>query len=268
MPDDVLELARVTKRYRRGGPTVLDEVSLRLRRGELAELRGHNGSGKSTLLRVACGFSQPSGGRVVRSSAGFGFVPDRVAPPGRMTGRSYLTHLGSMAGMERHQIAVAAESVTARLGLDPGLDAPLGTLSRGNLRKVLLTQCLIRPVHLMVLDEPFIALDADASDALTELILERADAGVTFLIATHGSGLPGVRWVLSQGRLLLDDDPEEASDEGFLVDLDVPASSRAGEPLPGGGVRYRLPADELETFLVRAIADGAHVRRVQPEPRR
>lgn len=266
MADDVLELARVTKRYRRGGPNVLDEISLQVRAGELATLRGRNGSGKSTLLRIACGFGRPSAGRVIRRSS-FGFVPDRAAPPGRLTARSYLTHLGRMAGLGRHQLATSIDEVSGRLALDPGLDAALGTLSRGNLRKVLLTQCLIRPVHLMVLDEPFTALDAAAESALTELIRERLDSGVGFLIATHTAGLPGTSWVLNEG-VLTEQQVGQPADPVFLVELTGPLPSGAGESLPGGRVRYRIAVDELETFLQQAIADGARVRRVEPEPDR
>lgn len=281
MAKDVLELVRVTKRYRRFSPNILDEVSLRLRRGELATLRGRNGSGKSTLLRVAGGFSRPTAGRVVRHGGGFGFVPDRAAPPSRMSARGYLTHLGRMAGMGRGQIATSIEEVSGRLGLAPGLDAAIGTLSRGNLRKVLLTQCLIRPAELMVLDEPFTALDADAETALTGLIGERLGSGVAFLIATHTAGLPGSSWVLSEGRLVEDDAgsaPNHADDVGdhsaappgevFLIDLAGPATAGAGEQLAGGGVQYRVPAGDVETFLQQAITDGARIRRVEPEPGR
>lgn len=185
-------------------------------------------------------------------------------PAGRLPGRSYLTHLGRVAGLGRRELASSIDEVSGRQGLNPGLDVALDTLSRGNLHNVPLTQCLIRPVALMALDEPFTALDTAAKLALIDLIGERLKVGVGFLIATHSTGLPGTTWVLNSGRVT-EDGPAEPGGEVFLVELTGPDRYGDGVPLPGGGTRHRLPAGELEACLQRAISDGARVRRVEPE---
>ncbi|MGC3955132.1 MAG: ATP-binding cassette domain-containing protein [Propionicimonas sp.] len=259
----VVEFAAVTKRYRRRSAPVLDGVSLRVDAGNLTQLHGDNGSGKSTLLRLAGGFSRPSAGVVHRGYGALGFVPDRVNPPARLTARGYLAHQARLAGG-----TARPDQLAERLELQPGLDTPLGELSRGNLRKVLLLQCLLRRVDLMVMDEPFAALDAAAAAELTALIGERLDDGTAFLIATHSGELTelGRTLVLAAGRLT---EPPSHRLPLVAIELDAPhpAPSAPGVTT-AAGVRYLVPAAQLEPFLQAAFAAHVRVLRLNPvEPR-
>lgn len=212
MAQGLVELSGVSKRYRRRGPLVLDGIGLRLEPGTLTRIRGENGSGKSTLLRIACGFSRPSSGVVHSRHTCLGFVPDRVTPAPRMSARSYLAHLGRLAGTSTQAGLAAAEAVTERLRLAPGLDVPLGTLSRGNLRKVILAQALARRCDLVVMDEPFAALDDAASSELAGLLQERLAQGCTFLVATHTDLLGELGRTLTVHAGHLEESPGEAGD--------------------------------------------------------
>ncbi len=265
----VVEFIAVSKRYRRRGALVLDQVSFRLEAATLVQLRGPNGSGKSTLLRVACGFSRPTAGTVHRGYGAMRIAPDRVTPPARMTARTYITHLARLSGEPR--ATSAAEQLSERLQLSPGLDAPLGTLSRGNLRKVILTQALMRPVDLIAMDEPFVALDRAACVELATIVTERLAQGCTFLIATHTEdlGALGRTLTLRDGRL----DEESGTPSGpacdvptVAIDLDGrhPATRQTGSPAPGGGVRYLMPASQVAPFLEGALAGHVRVLRLNP----
>lgn len=261
----VLELSEVSKRYRRG-PLVLDCVSLALEPGTLTQLRGGNGSGKSTLLRVAGGFSRPTSGRVYRGFATLGFVPDRAQPPARMTAREYLSRLGRLAGVPSSAIAPVAEELTERLGLDPGLDARIGELSRGNQRKVLLVQALMRPADLLVLDEPFTALDVTAATALATVLHERLHGGGTLLVAIHGDELGRLGRVLAldAGSVVEAPGTDDAAARLVVVELAGPQPDWAprGEQQPDGRTRYLVPEGDVERLLAAALAVGSRVLRV------
>jgi ABC-type Mn2+/Zn2+ transport system ATPase subunit len=272
----VVEFSAVSKRYRHRGPLVLDHVTLELQPGTLTRIGGENGSGKSTLLRLACGFSRASAGEVRRTYSALGFVPDRVTPAARMTARSYLAHLGRLAGHPVEATVRSAAEVTERLGLSPGLDAPLGTLSRGNLRKVILAQCLMRPVDFLVMDEPFAALDAAACTELAVMVRERLTAGCTFLIATHTDalGAPVRTLALESGRLhesAAAGGVGPAAERWYVIELDAalpgtdPAGGAGPTRLPGGGYRHVVPAGQVEGFLQAAISAQCRVLRLNPD---
>lgn len=247
---------------------MLDQVSLRLEPGTLTEIRGENGSGKSTLLRLACGFSPPSAGSVQRGFDTLGYVPDRASPAPTMTASSYLDHLGRMAGQSTRATRLSAGTLADRLGLAPGLDEPLGTLSRGNLRKVLLVQCLMRPVDLVVMDEPLAALDDAASNELAALVRDRLDLGCAFLIATHDHGFEslGRTLQLQSGGLLDAPTTGRGAAAEFIIELDEPlgTSGLPGTLLPDGSARYLVPSDQVERFLQQAIAARLAVLRLNP----
>lgn len=263
----MLELSEVSKRYLRG-PLVLAGVSLALEPGTLTQIRGGNGSGKSTLLRVACGFSRPTRGRVHRDAIGLGFVPDRALPPARMTPRRYLRHLGRLAGVTTTD--PGAEAITQRLGLSPGPDTPLGSLSRGNQRKVLLAQALSRRADLVVLDEPFTALDADAAAALAAILEEHLQQGTTFLVALHGDELGSIGRVLTlQAGVMVETPPADGTARPRQVVVELagpqPEWTPEGRSLPDGRTRYLVPETDVEELLAAALSVHARVLRVAAE---
>lgn len=247
---------------------MLDGVSFALESAALTQVRGGNGSGKSTLLRIACGFARPTRGRVQRGSATLAYVPDRAVPPPRMSALAYLRRLGGLAGMEPSAVVRAAESITDALGLVPGLQAPLGELSRGNQRKVLLAQALMRPAPLVVLDEPFTALDAGAAASLGGLLQERLSEGAAILVALHGDELGDAGHVLALegGRLreVRADGVRVGDAPTVTIELAGPQPHGApgGEVLADGSFRYRVAERDVERFLTIALAAGSRVLRV------
>jgi ABC-type multidrug transport system ATPase subunit len=237
-------LTDVAKRYRFDRPWVLKDVGLVVRPGAVVEVRGVNGAGKSTLLRLLAGASLPSRGR--RETApgiAIGYAPERLAPP-PFTAVEYLRHHARIRRTPERDTDVVVE----RLGFTSLLGERMGALSKGSLQKVVLAQALAGDPRLLVLDEPFSGLDADAREALAEIVRERARDGAAVVYSDHGEA--------GQTR------PQ--ADETWLIDG---GRVGAGQALRRAATAaFELDASESDRALADAIARGAHVRRVQPLP--
>lgn len=181
-------LERVSKRYGRSGPLVLNDVSLGLEPGTVTVLRGRNGSGKTTLLRVLVGASGPSGGTVLRPAT-VGYVPERFPPGLRFSPREYLRHAERIRGLAGTRI----DALVERLGLRDQADLPLATLSKGTRQKVAVAQALLADPDLLVLDEPWNGLDAGAQAELSGVLLEVRERGARILLADHGEAATQVQ---------------------------------------------------------------------------
>jgi ABC-2 type transport system ATP-binding protein len=272
----------VSKRYGRARPWVLDGVDLRLEPGTLTVVVGANGSGKSTLLRVLAGVARPTRGRVTARPARVGYVPERLPARIRMTSRGYLAHMARLHGLDDDDVRPRAEALARALALQPGLDVPMATLSKGNRQKVCLAQALMAPVGLLLLDEPWNGLDPAAGEALGRELAVARQGGAAVIATAHRTGaVPGAdrTFVISGGHL----DAGTAGGGGghgpptaVVVELSPPNGGTLEElPAWAGVVRARLcgplwqlevRADGVDGLLADALATGWSVHRVEPAP--
>lgn len=187
----------LTKRF--GERTVLSCLELHLARGEFVALLGKSGSGKSTLLRVLAGLDEDVEGTVlVDGSVSVAFQEPRLLP-WRAVWRNVV--LGTRAS--RQQALRALEEVHLR----ERAEAWPGTLSGGEAQRVSLARALIREPSVLLLDEPFGALDALTRPAMGELVeqLWRAHRQAVLLV-THdvneALALADRVLVLEEGRII------------------------------------------------------------------
>lgn len=177
------ELSGVSKWY--GVNKVLDDVSIRVTRGEIVALVGRSGSGKSTVLRVLAGLSDDHDGeRAVSSAPSIAFQEPRLFP-----WRAVLANVEY--GLYRSRLGKAETHERARRALDAvGLGDraevwPL-TLSGGQAQRVSLARALVAEPDLMLLDEPFGALDALTRLTMHGLLLDLwRQHGFGVLLVTH-----------------------------------------------------------------------------------
>ena len=137
-----------------GNRTVLDGVDLTVRRGEFVALLGASGCGKSTLLRALAGLDDEAEGEVtVDGGAAVVFQEPRLLPWKRVAANVRL----GLTGPDREARTSAA---LAEVGLTDRAEAWPGTLSGGEAQRVALARALVREPSVLLLDEPFAALDA------------------------------------------------------------------------------------------------------------
>ncbi|WP_399082731.1 ABC transporter ATP-binding protein [Streptomyces sp. BBFR2] len=163
-----------------GGRRVIDELELTLEPGEFVALLGRSGCGKSTLLRVLAGLDREIGGEV--------WVPRRKAvafqAPRLMPWKKVWRNV--LLGLEGRPERAVAERALTEVGLGHRSDAWPRTLSGGEAQRASLARALVREPDLLLLDEPFGALDA-----LTRITAQRLVAdvwrqrGCAVLLVTH-----------------------------------------------------------------------------------
>jgi ABC-2 type transport system ATP-binding protein len=263
-------LVGVRKRYR-GRGEVLAGVDLEVAAGRPVGVVGGNGTGKSTLLRIAAGAAAPSAGRVEGRPARVGYLPQAV-PPAPLSVLSYLRHHAAMHGVGDADRARGAVEVLDELGFTGDRAGPLAALSGGNLQKVGLAQALGCGAGLLVLDEPWAALDAAAVVALDRRLGAEAAAGRAVLVADHtgrASRLPRARTVrLVDGGLAEVAVEPPAVPAWATVLLHCPAGpARTLAALPAvsrswdedGLLGVRLPAAHGDALLAAALELGCSV---------
>ncbi|MEU8233693.1 ABC transporter ATP-binding protein [Actinoplanes sp. NPDC048967] len=180
--------AAVTRRY--GDRTVLHELDLEIRRGEFVALLGKSGCGKTTLLRTLAGLDRLDGGDlVVPSSSTVVFQEHRLLPWEKVW-RNVALNLPRATARSR------AQSALEEVGLGDHADAWPLTLSGGEAQRVALARALVREPELLLLDEPFAALDA-----LTRI---RMHGLVRDLIARHRPAVLLVTHDVDEAVLLAD----------------------------------------------------------------
>jgi sulfonate transport system ATP-binding protein len=168
----------LTKRF--GERVILDELNLDIRAGEFVAMIGRSGSGKSTLLRALAGLDRNlSGSMTVAEPVAVAFQEPRLVPWKRVLGNVTL----GLRDPAQEQVATAA---IAEVGLSEQISAWPLTLSGGEAQRVSLARALVRSPSLLLLDEPFSALDALTRMSMHRLVLRLwARHRPAVLLVTH-----------------------------------------------------------------------------------
>ena len=187
----MLELSGLSKRF--GSLQALDDLSLSLNRGEIVGFVGSNGAGKSTTMRIVMGVLAADSGAVTWMGAPvdaairrtIGYMPEERGLYPRMKVAEQLVYLARLHGLSASAAKAAAERWTERLGLEGRRGDEVQSLSLGNQQRVQLAAALVSDPELLILDEPFSGLDPVAVDVMSQVLLERAAAGVPTLFSSH-----------------------------------------------------------------------------------
>jgi ABC-type multidrug transport system ATPase subunit len=178
----VIRARALEKRY--GAKRVLRGVDLDVAAGATVLVTGANGSGKTTLLRIVAGLAAPSGGEIhVESERGrLGFVGHEPLVYGELTALENLDLFGRLYRVpeRRERVGMLLE----RFGLWEARAERAGSYSRGMLQRLALCRALLHEPELLVLDEPFNALDVEGA-ALLDAELAELARDRTLLVATH-----------------------------------------------------------------------------------
>jgi ABC-2 type transport system ATP-binding protein len=248
-----VRLDAVGKRYGLRQPWIVRHVSLDVPAGRLIRMEGRNGSGKSTLLRVLAGACVPSAGRVTGRPP-TGYVPERFPPGLPFSPRGYLTHLGRVHGMRDTDLAGQVDECLDRLGALEYAGVPMRSLSKGMCQKVAVAQALLPRPGLLVLDEAWTGLDAEARDVLDDEVGRRLADGGTVVFVDHDprrlAGRVSERWQVGGGAVRV----VPADDQADVAAADGPAAE------PGGTVIEVTGLGDVGRSTLAALAGVVSVR--------
>jgi len=197
--EPVLTLERVTKRF--GPVTVVKDVTVHVRPGQVQVLLGENGAGKSTLIKMMAGIYQPDGGRIlvdgkpvvlpdVRASEALGIATIHqelnLVPTLSVAENISLGRMPNRSGLlDRKAMRARARAALDRIGLDIDVDTQVGELGIARQQLVEIAKALSVDARILILDEPTAALTGDEIDSLFAVVEELRAAGVAMAFISH-----------------------------------------------------------------------------------
>jgi ABC-2 type transport system ATP-binding protein len=211
--DVVIETNNLVKQF--GDVTAVDDLSLRVERGEIYAFLGLNGAGKTTTIRLLLGMVRPTSGEArvlgTRIHSGdkkpWAAVGYLVETPHAYPELSVRENLEAMRRLRPGVEPKAVDRVIEQLGLTAYADRRSGTLSHGNAQRLGLAKALLPNPELLILDEPANGLDPAGIVEIRNLLINLAQAhGVTVFMSSHILGevsrLAQRIGIIHQGRLL------------------------------------------------------------------
>ena len=190
--DIAIDVENLVKRF--GDNTVVDHVSMRVRRGEISGFLGPNGSGKTTTIRVMCGLLTPDGGsgrvlgydiatEALKIKREVGYMTQRFSFYEDLSIRENLTFVARLYGLKPARDHV--DRTLDDLGLTSRAGQLAGTLSGGWKQRLALAACIMHAPKLLLLDEPTAGVDPKARREFWDEIHRLAADGLTVLVSTH-----------------------------------------------------------------------------------
>ena len=258
-----------------GDTRALNDMTFSVRPGEIYGFVGSNGAGKSTTMRIALGVLSADSGEVrfgdepmnddIRRR--IGYMPEERGLYGKEKIANQLTFFGQLHGMDRSAAADSAAALLERLGLGDRLDDRLDDLSLGNQQRVQLAASLIHDPDLLILDEPFSGLDPVAVEVMSEMLVERARAGVPVIFSSHQLDLVQRLCdrvgIVAHGSMVTEGTVEELRTSGpVLYDVRTPArgwyppGATVVEEHEHGVVLETGSTNDDQTILRAALATG------------
>jgi NitT/TauT family transport system ATP-binding protein len=184
-PEFAVHIEHVVKQYLTDDPIVLDDVSLAVRPGEFISLVGASGCGKSTLLNIIVGLDNATSGVVEASGAPTLMFQEAALMPWLTAGKNVELAL-LFNGVPRSQRKARAQELLALVHLERCYDQRPHELSGGMRQRVAIARALAQGRSILLMDEPFAALDAITRDLLhEELTRIWLETGMTIIFVTH-----------------------------------------------------------------------------------
>lgn len=219
--NDLIKIEHLTKSF--GDIHAVNDLSFRVKEGELFAFLGVNGAGKSTTINIICGQLEKDGGTVEVCGSDMDCDPDGVkrsigvvfqysALDRELSVRDNLECRAALYGISGEDAKARISELSRMLDFENLLTRPLGKLSGGQRRRIDIARALLHKPRLLILDEPTTGLDPQTRELLWQVLdrLRRED-GLTVFLTTHYM--------------------EEAADAGYVIILDSGRIVAEGTPL-------------------------------------
>jgi len=221
-----------------GGKVAVDDLWLKVGKGEFFGFLGPNGAGKSTTIKILCGLLRPTRGRArvlghdvvlepLLVKAKIGLLPEEINTYERLTGRELLVFTGRMYGLPKHEAGRRADELLEFMEISTEDRGKLVIdYSMGMKKKTVLAAALIHGPKVLFLDEPFNGIDAITGRAIREILKRAVSEGVTIFFSSHVLELVEKLCtriaIIDEGRLLaVGDLPDLRKRAGLVPDASL-----------------------------------------------
>jgi ABC-2 type transport system ATP-binding protein len=270
MENAIIELEGLTKFY--GSLKAVDNLNLKIKKGEIFGLLGPNGAGKTTTILMMLGLTEPADG--IARVCGFnatnnpiavkrkvGYMPDNVGFYDSMTALENLQYVARLNGIPENSVKSRAAEMMEMVGLQNALHKKTAAYSRGMKQRLGLADVLIKQPEVIILDEPTLGIDPSGVKDFLSLIRQLShQQGITVLLSSHH--LHQVQQVCDRvgifvgGQLLAEGNVEKLSrnlftEEAFVVLISVKEALPPG--WEGKQALLQLPAVKKVTVAENTV---------------
>lgn len=228
----MLVIKNMSKTYQ-GGKKAVDGLSLMVKPGDIYGFIGHNGAGKTTTIKGIVGIHDFEGeilvnGMDVRKNSLeckkiMAYIPDNPDLYEYLTGIQYLNFIADIYEISRELREERIKKEAEDLGIYSALGDLISTYSHGMKQKLAIIGALIHEPKLLILDEPFVGLDPEASLILKEKMHGLCEKGSAIFFSTHvlevAQKLCNRIAVISKGKLVVEGDTKELTKDKSLEDV-------------------------------------------------
>lgn len=239
----VIQVDHISKSF--GSTHAVQDISFGLHAGEIIGLLGPNGAGKTTTIRMILDILKPDKGKIAvlggemneEKKNLIGYLPEERGLYQDITLEKCLGYLASIKGMQKEQISIRLEELLWRFDLTEYRNKKVKALSKGMQQKAQLISTFIHKPKLVIVDEPFSALDPVNTKVVKELLFEERAAGTAIMMSTHQMNQAEEMCeriiLINKGRILLNGVLEEVRRQFASNDLIVRTSQDIPADIPG-----------------------------------
>ena len=189
-----IEIRGLTKAF--GQKVAVDRINLDIPSGSFYGLVGRNGAGKTTTISMVTGMLQPTEGTAyvrgidmwtdpLKAKAHLGVLPDGVHLFDKLTGEQLITYSGYLHGIDKETVASRVKDLLTAMDLTDAAGRAVADYSAGMTKKIALAAALVHAPSVLILDEPFEAVDPVSAANIQDILRGFVASGGTVIISSH-----------------------------------------------------------------------------------
>ncbi len=231
---NVLKAENITKRF--GKRTVVNNVTVEVREGEVVGLLGPNGAGKTTTFYCIVGLIKPDGGKVfigeeditkdptyIRARKGLSYLPQEPSIFRKLTVEENLRAILEMHGFTKGEIREKVDWLLNKFGISHLRDQKASSLSGGERRRLEIARALTIDPKFLLLDEPFAGIDPIAVADIQRLILDLKELDIGVLITDHNVRetlrIIDKAYIIAHGKVVASGFPQDVANQRIVREV-------------------------------------------------
>jgi ABC-2 type transport system ATP-binding protein len=203
-----------------GNFTAVNNINLKINKGQLFGFLGPNGAGKTTTIKMIAGLLSPSNGTIMldqiniwedplQAKTKIGFIPDQPFLYDKLTGREFLYFSGGLYSLSKDRIRNKIDELIDQSKIGNWIDKRTEEYSQGMRQRIVIASAFLHEPQLLIVDEPMVGLDPQSAFDVKKLLCEVTMNGTTIFMSTHSLNVVEEICthvgIINKGNLIFDD---------------------------------------------------------------